>query len=69
MGERVAVNVERSKTNKEQITDLFELHRDTERQVGKVSESVVKIRTQVTIVVAVIVAALNLLSKLLDNVF
>jgi len=69
MGERVAVNTERSKTNKEQITELFELHRDTERQVGKVSESVVKIRTQVTIAVAVIVFVLNLVSKLLEKLF
>jgi hypothetical protein len=67
MGERVAVNTERSKTNKEQITDLFELHRDTEKQVSRVSESVVKIRTQVTVAVAVIVLVLNLLSKLFDK--
>jgi predicted nucleic acid-binding Zn-ribbon protein len=80
MGERVAVNSERSKTNKQQITDLFELHRDTERQVNnatqaferqvsKVTNSVTQIRTQIGVAVAVIIIVIEIGAKVLDKFF
>lgn len=80
MRERVAVNTERSKTNKQEITQLFDLHRDTEKQVGqvaqtctheigKVSGSVIKIRTQLGIAVGIVIVVLEVAAKLLDRFF
>lgn len=80
MGREVAVNTERSKTNKEEIGQLFELHRDTERQVGKatraferefgkVTGSVLQIRTQIGIAVAIVIVVVEVAAKLLDKIF